>query len=325
MTSVLSLSKAVGGYFELELPRGYGIYHTGALKYQSARSAFLALLQHRKPKRVWMPYFICDTMLAPVEMMGADVIFYSINSNFTIASDVSLNKDDLLLYVNYFGLCSEYQDELLSKFNPEQVVFDHSQAFFCRPKNCLATIYSPRKFFGIPDGGLLITGLAMNEPEDIDEGSIDRCLHLLKRLGGEPEDGYASYQKAEESLKKIKPEKMSFLTERLLNSINYESIKSKREENFAELHCKLSMFNRINSPLTNIQGPMVYPFVPTLSGKEIKSDLIKQRCFVSTYWPECKTRLSSYDVEKNLVDNLIPLPCDQRVLNTDFLSLIINE
>ena len=50
--------KAIGGYFELELPRGQDDYYPQALKYQSARAAFYALLLFAKPQRVWMPYYI---------------------------------------------------------------------------------------------------------------------------------------------------------------------------------------------------------------------------------------------------------------------------
>ena len=71
--------------------------------------------------------------------------------------------------MNYFGVCEKVQDELLLKYNSEQLVFDHSQAFFTPPKKCLATIYSPRKFFGVPDGGLLFTEVKIQLPKNQDE------------------------------------------------------------------------------------------------------------------------------------------------------------
>lgn len=313
MIFVLSQNSAIGGYFELELPVGSGSFYPEALRYQSARSAFYALLMHCKPKRVWMPYYICDTMLAPLGQAGVEIIFYSLNRDFTIADKVELGPDDKLLYVNYFGLCSSHQDELLQRYNPEQIIFDHSQAFFCSPKPCLATLYSPRKFFGVPDGGLLVTKLEMLEPESIDDASIYRSVHLLQRLAGEPEDGYEAYQRAEKSLQDIDPKRMSLLTERILASINYQVVKRARESNFRALHQQLGAENTLEISVDKIAGPMLYPFIPSENAKNMKLDLIKNRCFVATYWPECLIRLGGFDNEKKLVENLVALPCDQRL------------
>lgn len=322
MIFVLSQSNAVGGYFELELPVGCSSMYPEAFKYQSARSAFFALLLHCKPKRVWMPYYICDTMLAPLEQAKVEVYFYSLNRDFTIADSIELGSDDKLFYVNYFGLCSYYQDELLQRYNPDQIIFDHSQAFFCPPKACLGTVYSPRKFFGVPDGGLLVTKLSIVEPEVIDTASIHRSVHLLQRLAGQPEEGYEAYRHAEQSLKDIVPKRMSLLTERILASIDYQTVKRVREDNFRLLHQQLAGKNTLDLVVENLSGPMLYPYIPQRNAKTLKRNLIEQRCFVATYWPECLTRLNGFDNEKYWVDNLIALPCDQRVKTNGYESLL---
>ncbi len=322
MIYVLSQSSAIGGYLELELAVGRGSFYPEALKYQSARMAFYALLSYCKPKRVWMPYYICDTMLASLELAGVEVSFYSLNRDFTIARNIKLGPNDKLLYVNYFGLCSHYQDELLQVYNPDQIIFDHSQAFFCSPKACLATLYSPRKFFGVPDGGLLATELSMVEPEAIDNTSIHRSVHLLQRLAGEPEDGYEAYQQAEQSLKDIEPKRMSLLTERILASIDYPSVKRRREDNFIELHQQLADKNTLELEINNLSGPMLYPYIPREKAKKLKHDLIQQRCFVATYWPECLARLDGFENEKYWVDNLVALSCDQRIKASSYKGLL---
>lgn len=319
---MLLQSDAIGGYFELELPAGSGSYYSEALKYQSVRSAFYALLLHCKPKRVWMPYYICDTMLTPLELANVEICFYALNRDFSIADTINLEPGDKLLYVNYFGLCTTYQEELLQRYNPEKIIFDHSQAFFCSPKECLATLYSPRKFFGVPDGGLLVTKLNMAEPNVIDTDSIHRSVHLFQRLAGEPEEGYDAYQRAEQSLKDIEPKRMSLLTERILASIDYQTVKRKREENFRLLHQQLLERNTLELAVENLSGPMLYPYMPAEKAKQLKQDLIRQRCFVATYWPECLTRLEGFDNEKYLVDNLVALPCDQRVKSHSYKGFL---
>lgn len=314
-------NKAIGGYFELELPEVKGHYYPEALKYQSARAAFYDLLLHVKPNKVWMPYYICGSMLEPLEKANIETGFYSINLDFSIKDAPLLKEDELLLYVNYFGICTEHQNIILQKFNPQQIIFDHAQAFFEPPKNCLATIYSPRKFFGVPDGGLLITNLPMQEPKERDNNSIDRCTHLLKRLAGEPEDGYKDFQIADESLKDFTPKKMSQLTEKLLLSIDYQTIIEKRNSNFKELHNELAVKNILKINIENINGPMVYPFLIEENSLNIKSKLLENRVFIANYWPDLKDRTPKKYNEIKLLNQLLPLPCDQRYINSDLVII----
>ena len=110
-----------------------------------------------------MPSYLCDSMLAPVEKAGVECIFYSLDAHFDIIDDITLGESDWLLYVNYFGICGPNIDRLRDRHASGQLILDHSQAFYAAPTECLATIYSPRKFFGVPDGGLLVTALPVAE------------------------------------------------------------------------------------------------------------------------------------------------------------------
>ncbi|MFC5694230.1 hypothetical protein ACFPU0_01500 [Pseudomonas sp. GCM10022186] len=304
------MNEAVGGYFELELPSGTTGLYPEAFRFQTARASFHALLCAGRPRKVWMPHYICDSMLGPLDRAGIEVSFYSLNEDFSIKDEINLHPEDWLLYVNYFGVCSKRQREILEKFNSKQVVFDHSQAFFAPPLDCLATLYSPRKFFGVPDGGLLITKLPIPEPEITDDGSIQRSLHLLKRLAGTPESGYADYQAAEKTLEDLQCRKMSALTERLLSSIDYESVRLRRNENFRYLHKELGLHNRLELEVEAVDGPLCYPFFKGLAN--LRETLIRERVFTPTYWAKCLSRLRSNSLECELVNNLYPIPCDQR-------------
>ena len=237
------LINPIGGYFELELPESSGHFYSQALKFQSARAAFYALIETGKPQRVWMPKYICDSMLLPLQALKIEVVFYDLNEQLGVCHSVQLSENDWLLYVNYFGVCSEQETQLLKQFNPNQLIFDHAQAFYAPPRNCLATIYSPRKFFGVPDGGYLVTELPVIEPETIDMQSVSRCTHLLQRLDGDITAGYESFQTTEASFDDVLPRKMSTLTSKMLASIDYQAIKNKRNANFQFLHENLAQMN----------------------------------------------------------------------------------
>lgn len=314
------MKTAIGGYFELELPPARVPMHQDALKFQSARAAFSALLRVSKPNRIWMPHYICESMLAPVKAAGIEICYYSLDKQLGIAEGITLDSTDLLLYVNYFGVCSGQVEKILNQFNPSQVVLDFSQAFFAAPQNCLATIYSPRKFFGLPDGGLLFTQLAIDLPEAVDESSEKRMRHLIKRLGGTAETGYADYQLAEVSLTAFEPKRMSQLTERIFGVIDFEAVRTARNQNFAYLRQHLDKTNILTLPAA-VDGPHCYPYLP--DHPVCKDTLIRNRIFVATYWPDVLQRVNPDGFEAQLVSQCLPIPSDQRY-SEDTLGRILN-
>ncbi|MBL0446253.1 hypothetical protein JD509_12320 [Aeromonas veronii] len=304
------LMGAIGGYFSLEQPQPKKHYHPELLHFQSARAAFYALLQAGSPRKVWMPYYICDSMLSPLYEIGVPVSFYSLNSDFSVKDEIELLDGEWIFYVNYFGICGAEQNRLLSKYPKGQLLFDHSQAFFQKPLDCLATIYSPRKFFGVPDGGMLSTQLKIRNDFVQDESSYDRTTHLLKRACFTPEKGYADYQMAESSLHSCQPKGMSTFTDNLLKTIDYAAVKNQRNSNFWYLHEALASVNKIQIDRMYVDGPMVYPFL--MDNVSLKSQLIQRRIFIPTYWPEVGQRGDSGVFERKLLVNLNALPCDQR-------------
>lgn len=314
------LSQGIGGYLNLELPRGSNNIYPNSIRFQSARAAFAALLNSEKPKRVWMPKYICDSMLSPLYALGIEIKFYEINLSFKIAETLTIEKNDWLLYVNYFGLCSSEEERLMKLYKPSQLIFDHSQAFFSHQENSLATIYSPRKFFGLPDGGLLVTTMHINEPKKIDEASSQRCTHLLKRLGGKAEDGYQDYLIAETSLREIEPKRMSYLTNCLLSRIDLNFCSKQRINNFNLLHQYLGRYNRFKFLEIINEAPMCYPFF--VQNTSLRSKLLSNRIFVATYWEEVKQRATPESAEIDLVENCIPLPCDQRYDDRHMIKIV---
>lgn len=311
------LKKPLGGYFELEIPAFKNFLYGNALRFQSARAAFYSLLLVLRPKNVWMPAYICGDMLEPLRKAGVNYSFYYLSEDFSIKEKVDLGSDDILYYVNYFGVCSQRQCEILAEYGPDQVVFDHAQAFYQLPFDCLANIYSPRKFFGVPDGGLLVSSLAVPEPPFADQDSLLRSFHLLQRLNGEVEAGYSSFRSAEASLADFEPKRMSVLTCQILNGIDYELARIKRNENFAELSSALSDFNSFQFDCGLIDGPLCYPFLSDRGS--IREILSSHQIYTPQYWPDCQVGHGTF--EEYLVKNLVAIPCDQRYGRKDMMEI----
>jgi hypothetical protein len=250
-------------------------------------------------------------MIEPPNMAGVPVIRYRLDETFDIADRINLAENEWLLYVNYFGLCGKVVDRILDRFSRNRVVIDNAQAFFSTPRDCLATLYSPRKFFGVPDGGYLVTNLSIPVPDVMDVGSIQHCSHLLKRLAFGPESGYSDFLRAEGKFAGQEPKRMSALTSRLLSSINYDEVNRRRNENFRFLHNELGNLNALHVDFDGETAALCYPF--RLPVPDIREKLIRERIFVPCYWPEVEDGKGSHpELEKRLAREILPLPCDQR-------------
>lgn len=299
-----------GGYFELELPARRALPHPGLTGFQSARAAFLALLRAGRPKRVWMPRYTCNAMLAPLEKAGIQYAWYDLTDELDVDAEVKLGSGDWLLYVNYFGICGGWVKSLMRRFPPAQIVLDYAQALFAAPhRQALATIYSPRKFVGVPDGGLIYSQIPLPPPDEVDAISFSRMEHLIKRLGASPEAGYAAFQEAEASLDDPEPRRMSQLSERILTSIDFLSVQRIRQDNFKTLHARLGNDNSLLAGMEATDVPLCYPYQS--ANAELRQHLIDKRIFPATYWNDALARLDPETADR-LVRRLLPLPIDQR-------------
>jgi hypothetical protein len=169
--------------------------------------------------------------------------------------------------------------------------------------------YSPRKFFGLPDGAYLYTDHYLHEPLEQDRSEA-RFEHLLLRLEYGPEQGYATYLRNSRALGALPIRRMSALTQRLLRNIDYAQVCRKRRENYMTLHERLGSLNRLRLALSDSQVPMVYPFHAGVP--ELRQQLIENRIYVAQYWPNVGQWTQETDLERDYAENIVPLPIDQR-------------
>lgn len=299
---------SIGGYFELELPRGEE-YHKNAIRLNTGRNAFEYILRAKKYKKIYLPYYTCDVMLEPIKKLNLDYEFYHIDTIFQPVFDFNLIiQDEAFVYNNYFGICDEQVKEVAKKC--KNLIIDNSQAFYAKPIPGVDTFYSPRKFFGLPDGAYLYTDtfLDFELEQDI---SFERCSHLLGRIDSGAEAHFHVYKENSKSLCNQPIREMSNLTHKLLSSINYNTVADFRRQNFNYLHSKLKKRTKLKFEFDKSGVPMVYPFLVE-NGVSLKKELINKKIFVATYWPNVLDWSNEDSLERNLAKNLIPIPCDQR-------------
>lgn len=303
-----------GGYLAFDLP-DFGDFFPSALKFQSARAALRHVIESLKQKHVLLPVFICDSVIKAIQDAGAEITFYRLDESLFPVDLINAESSILLLYVNYFGLCSANVVRLLRERAPETVLIDNSQALFAAASDAVATIYSPRKFLPLPDGGLLIAPyLNMHEPEREDFGSIDRVRHLIIRSAYGAGAGYPDFIAAEQSLESTDSLAMSRLTRRLLRSFDLQRVKDRRRENFRTLSAILDPVNGNLWQLDPDAVPLCYPLVlPGSDVQRLKEGLISRNVFAPTYWRETRSRAVPGSVEMRLANETLYLPVDQRI------------
>lgn len=299
---------AIGGYFTLELPLKQQVYHKGAVAINSGKNAFEYILStfNYKVGKVYLPFYTSRIMIKPLEDYGIPYEFYRINSQLELASEISLNKSDMLVYTNYFGLKNEYIKKIAPIYGG-QLIIDNAQAFYDKTLHNVNTFYSPRKFFGVLDGGYAYSqGEYQRElPESI---SYDRMSYLLKRIDTSAEEAFADY-KASCHLGGLPVSKMSKITSRIMGGIDYQEIARVRRENYKILDDALSKTNKFCFELGDAV-PLVYPYF--CEDESLRAKLIANKVYVAQYWPNVLEWCQENDLEYQLTTKVIPLPIDQR-------------
>jgi hypothetical protein len=315
--------KSIGGYFELEL-NNKKEYHPDALKFNTGRNALEYILIVNRYSKIFLPYYTCDVILEPVKRLNLKYEFYSIDEDFEPKElPDNFKKNEALLYINYFGLKSNFIAQLAQRIN--NLIIDNSQAFFEFPIPGIDSFYSPRKFFGLPDGGLAYVN--RNNTFNIEklnyDKSIGRLLHLFTRIEEGPEAGFHLFRENEKRLSNLPLMRMSIITERLLRNIDYQNSLKIRNINFYFLHNHLKEFNDLSSVIDNttINGHMVYPYLKA-GNDRLREELIRNKIYVATYWPNVLKLKRSISMELYLAKNLLPLPIDQRYNKSDLKYIL---
>ncbi len=310
------MHKEIGGYIELEL-KERSLFHKNGIYINSARNGIKYAIKAFNIKEMYVPYYTCPVVWQTIQEENCKIIPYTINEKFMPQNNFHTNS--FILYTNYFGICSKNIKELEKKY--KNLIIDNAMAFYMPYRGILST-YSPRKFFGVADGGIVITSKKLNEKFEKDT-SYQRFSHLLKRIEKGANFGYKDFNKNDDSLISEPIKEMSNLTYKMLQNIDYNETKKKRIRNFSFLHKNLYKYNLLKIKLEKNDVPMYYPFVSD-KAPHIRQKLLESNC----YTPKCWRGLLEL-IDKNICnielyyhEHLIPLIIDQRYNKQDLKQII---
>lgn len=230
-----------------------------------------------------------------------------------------MQENEYMLIVNYFGQLSN--DELNDfSIKYQNIIIDNTQSFYSKKIENILSFNSCRKFFGVPDGSYLYTDKILDKCLEVDK-SLDRMQHLLGRYESNASSYYNLFTENNRIIANQSMKQMSKLTQNLLKGIDYDEALNKRNCNFNFLFNELNKINKLK--IKKIQGAFCYPLYIE-NGDSMRSELIKQKIYTPLLWPEVINKEGVSDLEVDMANNIVHLPCDQRY-DIDDMKKVVKE
>lgn len=290
----------------------------------NARSGIWFLVERLAPRQVWCPSYLCHTILAAVKNSTASTKFYPVNYDLAIPSFDWLDQvqhGDLVILIDYFGFSSDSACAVQARERGAWVLEDASQALLSGNVGQFSdfVVYSPRKFVGIPDGGILclncddpFQGVNFETPPP--EWWLSAFLaSLLRRefdIHGGTRPWFELFQKTEPS-SPVGPFAMSELSRVLLqNNFDYSAIAQRRADNYRALADKLgnlALFPYLPEQII----PLGFP-IRTQERDRVRQALFAHEIYPPVHWPIQGVVPKEYGDSHKLASEIMTLPCDQR-------------
>lgn len=310
--------KEYGGYLSLELCKGEEYYRgLEVLRCNCGRTAIVLAIRDAGYKKILLPYYMCQSVEQELKKQNIDIGYYHIAQDYNPIK-VNLDSEEGILIADYFGTKSRKDMiDLVKKY--KRVILDHTQSFFMHPVSGAYNIYSCRKFFGVADGAYLIK----EGFKEIELKPMESSMYagfLLKSIETGTNDNYRDSLINEKRIEDSGICGMSVLTKRILEGVNYESVRTQRRKNFQYMHELLGGVNQWKGTLENEMVPMVYPFLYEDSG--LRDYLISKNIYVPQWWKYLLEESKGNEFELWLCKYLIPLPIDQRYLREDMDAIV---
>ena len=306
--------KEYGGFLPLELNLGgnHPYYHeySNILSFNTIKAGLPLISNTLKAKRILVPYYLCPNVIKELEKSFDEVEFYYLNNS--LLPQIDDLKEKVIYLVDYFGIMDKAITDYVNN-NPEtSFLVDNAHSFYNKPvmRENVFNLYSCKKFFGVPDGGYLISERKIEQKY---EKTVSSHIsnYLIKSLEEGTNSCYQEKKKVDEYINN-NYSGISTFAEDLLSRIDYEKIKKIRKRNFSIYQQYFGDTNQIKCEKENV--PYIYPLN---MGKNIKDKLIKEKIYVPTLWGQCLDKQFDNKLEQKLAADTLFLPLDQRYEEID--------
>ena len=288
---------------------------------------------------VLLPEYLCETEIDPWREGGWDVKFYVVNRDFSInldslSSGVENNHPVAVLIQRYYGFDTVSKDveEYLKKVQETGIVLieDLTQTLFseCRTDFCDYYTSSLRKFFAIPEGGVLISKKDLsfvNLCEDhipIDETSqeaFDLKTEYFKTMNPETKTRFRSIYEVlfDQIAVNDKIYGISELSAKIFDTFDYRFVSEQRKANYELLTELLGDVSKIKLILPEKCGEYVPLYLPLyFESEEDRTECRQYMAGKDIYCPIIWPKPEYYDVtneeSRYIYEHITCIPIDQR-------------
>ena len=337
-------SNEVGGIFGLPDCAGKGNRNSfAATQYPhvncaNGRCALYLLSAHLKTKRVWLPAFLCDAIVSAFRRVGVEMRFYQICPKLGMETAdwvQEITLGDLVLLIDYFGFPCDQNVIAKAQNRGAIVVEDASQAMLTAVETqANYVVYSPRKFVGVPDGGLLISPNGAELPNmplvpPLSSWWLKSFAAVLQRrecgLYGAQRNWFQLFQESEANAP-CGPYAMSEFSRVLIeHAFDYAEIGEKRRRNYNRLLARLTHLALFPSLPAGVV-PLGFP-VRVSNRDAVRQALFKANIFPPVHWPIAGIVPPEFQQCHRLSSEILTLVCDQRydIADMDRTAAIVLE
>lgn len=290
-----------------------------------ARAALAALLAYLAPNRLWLPAYLCPSLIEAAT--GHRINFFSVDEllepDFTKLAP-ALQSGDVVLAINYFGRAPCQAFRQLVKNHPDVLfIEDCAQALDTgRPVWGHWRLFSPRKLIGVAEGGYVVAGQGLSprwntQPADKAFYQLLEQAPLLRQQQPQANQLWHPLNQQREAAMSTAPWQITLNSHQLLWRLDHASIARQRRQNFTILATALAnhSFLRVTEPDF---APLGFPLrLRPTKRSHVREALIDAGIFPAIHWNDLPSPSSLFPVAHQLAQELLTLPCDQRYTTTD--------
>ena len=306
----------------------------------SGRSAIRALCRqfNHNNKKVLLPAYTCETVVQPFEKEGWNIAYYEIRKNLSIDKKDLVEKinsfcPSLVLIQNYFGFNTTGEiTQILDICQEESIVVveDITQNILSKYEKIRADYYvgSLRKFFAIPEGGILLSK-GSKAPCYLKKEAVSKILKEAQRAFGLKqkyinnegickEDFLEAYHIWKSNfIKYDEPQDINIETLQMLNVIDLKLLKTQRQVNYSLLCQELRNVTGVKIIVDSQdeeEVPLYFPmYIEDKSKrKELQQYLAKEKIYCPIIWPQYVSDEYLGEGSKYIYEHILCIPCDQR-------------
>jgi dTDP-4-amino-4,6-dideoxygalactose transaminase len=323
----------IGGVFGLEGPGDVppgparldapGFLREASLLTANARSAIRLLVAAVRPSSVWLPSYLCEALVRGVGP-SQRIRWYPMDGRLRPSKLAWLSQvrpTDMVVAVDYFGFRAPIDMMEGARARGAFVLEDASQALLTMGAGdgADAVVFSPRKFVGVPDGGILqldprielTCGPLAAAPEVWGRVTREAAMRRAEFDRGADDRGWYGLFGEAEATAPVGAYSMSEMSRRLLaTAIDYGEVGRARRANFRTL-AGLLPEQALLPDLHEGVVPLGFP-IRIADRDRVRDALFAAEIYPPTHWPLEGVVPPTFAASHELARSILTLPCDQR-------------